>query len=46
MKKTYITPMVKSVKINNEAILAESLNNSAGNGVQLGKESSFDEDWD
>ena len=44
MKKKYLSPCIKTQKINMENILNfASVNKEVGNGVQLGKEMSLDD---
>ena len=44
MKKKYLPPRIKTLRINTEDILDfTSVNNEVGNGVQLGKEMNFDD---
>lgn len=44
MKKKYLSPRIKTLKIKTEDILNfASVNNEVGNGVQLGKEVELDD---
>lgn len=49
MKKEYIKPAIQLGQIHSEILLAGSnptVNYNRGNGVQLGKENNWDDDWD
>ena len=46
MKKTYITPEVKVYCVKAHSVIAASLNNSQGNGSQLGKGGYYEDDYD